>query len=150
MVKNPPASAGDERDTGSVPGSGRSPGGGHGSPRQYSCLENPVTEEPGRLQIMGSQRIGRDCSDLALHANMRQSLKICLLITHGKPLLTVYYFFIILLYLLIFHFWLLPSLILCLYLQSFDSCLQHQTEGFKDGVYFCTIYHDIWQQTLSD
>ena len=41
MVKNLPASAGDVRDVGSVPGSGRSPGGGHGSVFQYSCLENP-------------------------------------------------------------------------------------------------------------
>ena len=40
MVKNPPASAGDVRDVGSIPGSGRSPGGGLGSPLQYSCLEN--------------------------------------------------------------------------------------------------------------
>jgi len=64
MVKNPPASAGDKRDTGSIPGSGRSPGGGHGNPCQYSCLENPVTEEPGRLQFMGSQRVGHDRSDL--------------------------------------------------------------------------------------
>ena len=38
-VKNPPADAG---DTGSIPGSGRSPGGGNGSPLQYSCLENPM------------------------------------------------------------------------------------------------------------
>ena len=37
--------AGDLRDTGSVPGSGRSPVGGHGNPLLYSCLENPVTEE---------------------------------------------------------------------------------------------------------
>ena len=35
-----PASAGDIRDTGSIPGSGRSPGGGHGNPLQYSCLDN--------------------------------------------------------------------------------------------------------------
>ena len=42
VVKNPPASAGDVRDSGSVPGWGRSPGGGHGSPLQDSCLENPV------------------------------------------------------------------------------------------------------------
>ena len=42
VVKNPPASGGDARDVGSVPGSGRSPGGGHGDPPQYSCLENPV------------------------------------------------------------------------------------------------------------
>ena len=42
VVKNPPASAGDIRDTGSIPGSGRSLGGGHGNPLQYSCLENPM------------------------------------------------------------------------------------------------------------
>ena len=42
MVKNPPANAGDERDVGSIPESGRSPGEGHGNPLQYFCLENPV------------------------------------------------------------------------------------------------------------
>ena len=42
MVKNLSDNAGDIRDAGSIPGSGRSPGGGHGSPVQYSCLENPV------------------------------------------------------------------------------------------------------------
>ena len=41
MVKNPPAGAGHLRDTGSFPGSGRSPEGGHGNPSQYFCLENP-------------------------------------------------------------------------------------------------------------
>ena len=40
MVKNPPANAGDERDVGSIPESGRSPGEGHGNPLQYFCLEN--------------------------------------------------------------------------------------------------------------
>ena len=40
MIKNPPANAGDTRDEGSIPGSGRSPAGGHGNPLQYSCLEN--------------------------------------------------------------------------------------------------------------
>ena len=40
-VKNLPASAGDVRDAGSIPGSGRSLGGGHSNPLQYSCLENP-------------------------------------------------------------------------------------------------------------
>ena len=38
-AKNPPANAGDVRDMGSIPGLGRSPGGGHGNPFQYSCLE---------------------------------------------------------------------------------------------------------------
>ena len=42
MVKNLPANAGDIRDTGWIPGLRRSPGGGHGNPLQYSCLENPT------------------------------------------------------------------------------------------------------------
>ena len=42
MVKNVPANAGDIRDLGSIPGSGRSPGGGHSDPLYYSCLENPM------------------------------------------------------------------------------------------------------------
>jgi len=40
--KEPAANAEDIRDVGSIPGSGRSPGGGHGNPLQYSCLENPT------------------------------------------------------------------------------------------------------------
>ena len=42
VVKNPPANAGDITDTGSVPGSERSPGGGHGNPLQSSCMEYPM------------------------------------------------------------------------------------------------------------
>ena len=42
MVKNLPANAGDVRDTSSIPGSGRSAGGGNSNPLQYSCLENPM------------------------------------------------------------------------------------------------------------
>ena len=42
VVKNPPVNAGDIRDKGSIPGSGRSPGRGHGNPLHYSCLENPM------------------------------------------------------------------------------------------------------------
>ena len=42
MVNNLPTNAGDPEDPGSIPGSGRSPGGGHGNPLQYSCLENPT------------------------------------------------------------------------------------------------------------
>ena len=48
-------------DLGLIPGSGRSPGGGHGNLAQFSCLENPMDrEEPGGLQSMGSQRVGHD------------------------------------------------------------------------------------------
>ena len=42
VVKNPPAIAGGVRDTGSIPGSGRSSGGENSNPLQYSCLENPM------------------------------------------------------------------------------------------------------------
>ena len=42
VVKNLPANTGNIKDTGSILGSGRSPGGGHGNPLQYSCLENPM------------------------------------------------------------------------------------------------------------
>ena len=41
MLKNLPANVEDIRDTGLIPGSGRSPGRGHGNPLQYSCLESP-------------------------------------------------------------------------------------------------------------
>ena len=42
VVKNLPANAGDTRDVGLIPGSGRSPGGGQGNPVQYCGLENPM------------------------------------------------------------------------------------------------------------
>ena len=45
VVKNTPASAGGIRYMGLIPGSGRSLGGGHGNPLQYSCLENPIDRE---------------------------------------------------------------------------------------------------------
>ena len=49
VVKNLPANVGDVSDASSVPGLGRSPGGGLGNPLQYSCLENPMDEDAGRL-----------------------------------------------------------------------------------------------------
>ena len=58
--KEPTCNAGDVRDVGSIPGSERFPKAGHGNPLQYSCLENPWTEEPGRLQSVGSQRVRHD------------------------------------------------------------------------------------------
>ena len=55
MVKNPPASAGDAREAGLIPRSGRSPGEGNDYPCQYSCLGNLWTEEPSGLQSVGLQ-----------------------------------------------------------------------------------------------
>ena len=65
MVKNLPTNAGDWRDAGSIPGSGRSPGEEHGTPLQYSCLENPRQEEPRGLEPMELQRVGNNWSNLA-------------------------------------------------------------------------------------
>ena len=53
VVKNQPANVGDIRDTGSIPGWGRSPGGGHGNPLQYSCLENPIVREARQATVHG-------------------------------------------------------------------------------------------------
>ena len=53
VVKNPPANAGDARDADSIPGSGRSPGGGNRSPLQYSCLENPVDRGAWQAAVHG-------------------------------------------------------------------------------------------------
>ena len=51
VVKNPPANAGEARDAGSIPGLGRSLGGGHGYPRWYFCLENPLDREAWRAMV---------------------------------------------------------------------------------------------------
>ena len=55
VVKNPPANAGDITDVGSIPESGRSPGGWHSNPLQYSCLENPH----GQRSLTGYSPWGR-------------------------------------------------------------------------------------------
>ena len=60
MVKNLPANARDVRDVGLIPGSGRSPGGGHTTHSSVLAWRIPWTEEPGRLQSMESQRVGHD------------------------------------------------------------------------------------------
>ena len=53
VVKNPPANAGDRRNVSVIPELGRSPGGGHGNPLQYSCLENPMNRGNWRATVHG-------------------------------------------------------------------------------------------------
>ena len=60
MVKNLSANAGDKRDVGSVPGSGRSPEGGHGNQHQYSCLENSMDRGAWQATVHGVKRVGHD------------------------------------------------------------------------------------------
>ena len=56
VVKNLPANAGDVREVRSIPGLGRSPGGGNGNPLQYSCLENPMDRGAWRATVHGITR----------------------------------------------------------------------------------------------
>ena len=60
MVKNPPANAGNIRARGLIPGLGNSPGGGHGNHSSILAWRIPWTEETGKLQSIGSQRVGHD------------------------------------------------------------------------------------------
>ena len=87
LLKNPPASAGDTRDTSSIPELGRFPGRGHGNPFQYSCLENPMDrgawwatgckelDTTERLSAYTHRRPARaskrilDCKPLSLHCS---------------------------------------------------------------------------------
>ena len=60
VVKNPFVNAGDTGAISSIPGLGRSPGGGHGNPLQYSCLENPMDRGAWRATVHGLHRRGHD------------------------------------------------------------------------------------------
>ena len=71
VVKNPPANAGDARDEGSIPGSGRSPGGGHENPHQRSCLENPVDRGAWRAVVHG---VAKGRTRLSHSAHIRTNL----------------------------------------------------------------------------
>ena len=68
MGKESLCNAGDKGDADLIPGSGRSPGGGHGNPLQYSCLESPTTEEPGGLRPWGHQE--SDMTEATEHAHI--------------------------------------------------------------------------------
>ena len=60
VIENPPANARDIRGAVSIPGWGRSPGEGHGNPRQYSCLDNPMDRGASQATVRGVQRVGLD------------------------------------------------------------------------------------------
>ena len=71
VVKNPPASAGDSRDVGLIPGSGRSPGRGHGNTLQCSCLENPLDRWDWRATVQWVAE--SDTTEVTQHANTRKT-----------------------------------------------------------------------------
>ena len=74
VVKNPPANVGDVRDAASIPGLGRSSGGGHGNPLQYSCLDDPVDRGAGQATVLGvtksdtTEAISHACTQLLVEA----------------------------------------------------------------------------------
>ena len=65
VVKNLPANAGDERDMGLNPGSGRSPGVGNGNPLQYSCPENSMDRGAWQAKV---HRVAESQTGLSTHA----------------------------------------------------------------------------------
>ena len=64
VVKNLPPNPEDIRDVSSIPGSGRSPGGGHGNPLRYACLENPTDRGAWQAIVYESQRVRHNWSNL--------------------------------------------------------------------------------------
>ena len=68
MIKNLPANAGDVRDMGPVLGLGRSPGGGHGNPLQYSCPENPMDRGAWRATVHRLTKSQTQLKQLSMHA----------------------------------------------------------------------------------
>ena len=60
VVKNLPLNAGDVREVGFIPGSGRSSGIGNGNPLQYSCLENPIERGAWQATVHGVTTVGHD------------------------------------------------------------------------------------------
>ena len=85
VVKNTPASAGDIGNMGSLFGSGRSPGGGHGNPLQYSCLENPH----GQRSMAGYSPLGcneSNTTEATWHAQMHTCVCVCVCVCVSEPL----------------------------------------------------------------
>ena len=70
VVRKPPANAGDVRDVGLIPGSGRCPGGGHGNPLQSSCLENPMDRGAWLLMVhrVAKGQMWTQLKQLSMHA----------------------------------------------------------------------------------
>ena len=67
VVKNLLSNAGDVRDMGSIPGSGRSPGGGHGNPLQYSCPEKPMERGAWWAMVHGVTKSWTQSKGLRAH-----------------------------------------------------------------------------------
>ena len=75
VLKNLPVNAGDIRDSSLIPGLGRFPGGGHGNPPQYSCLENPMDRGAWRATVHRVAKSQTQLKQLSMHVpNERATL----------------------------------------------------------------------------
>ena len=75
VVKNPPANAGNAGDVGLIPGSGRSPGEGHGNPLQYSCLKNPMDRGDWRSTVHRITKNPTQLKQLSSHMAKRNGIR---------------------------------------------------------------------------
>ena len=73
MVKDPPSSAEDLRESGSISGSGRFPGEGNGNPLQYSCLENPMDRGGWQAAVHGVTKSQTKLKQLSTHVCKEQA-----------------------------------------------------------------------------
>ena len=106
VVKNPPANSRDVRDVGSIPGSGRSPGGGLGNPPQYSCLGNPT--DRGAWQVTVHRLVNRQKQPKVLS-------------THAHLYINIYILYI--LFQILFHYKLLQGIKYNFLCYTIGSCL---------------------------
>ena len=129
VVKNLPATAGDWRDMGLIAVLGRSPGGGHGDPLQYSCLENPVDREAWQAMAHRVTKSWRWLKQLSAHA-------CCFSLLNRKSLVWMF----------------LPPVLPDDYFSEISKHL-HNITGictaslFKSGFYIVLIYEDLLYQT---
>ena len=129
VVKNLPAKAGDWRDMGLIAVLGRSPGGGHGDPLQYSCLENPVDREAWQAMAHRVTKSWRWLKQLSAHA-------CCFSLLNRKSLVWMF----------------LPPVLPDDYFSEISKHL-HSITGictaslFKSGFYIVLIYEDLLYQT---
>ena len=79
VVKNLPANAGDIREVALIPGWGRSPGGRHGNPLQYSCLENPIDRGAWRATVHGVTKSQTQLKQLSMHADTYILAALCVM-----------------------------------------------------------------------
>ena len=73
VVKNQPSNAGDVRDSGLIPGSGRTPRGGHGHPLQYSCLDDPMDRGAWRAMVHKVRKSRTQLKWLSTHALLKNT-----------------------------------------------------------------------------